>query len=416
MNRGVKRMEFLKVDNVETVQNKLFSCVKDWLPRVENLPLSEACGRTLATDVLSPLDIPAFRRSTVDGYAVLSKDTAAAGESIPVFLTVKALVEMGRPASFEIKSGECAGVPTGGMLPDGADAVVMVEYSEGFGADGIAVYASVAYGENVVETGEDKNKGELLLSRGKRLLPQDIGALAAAGIISVPVYALPRLTVFSTGDELVPPEAEPKPGQIRDVNTYALTALAAKHGFLVVQSAVLPDSEAILEGSLKGAMENSDIIAVSGGSSQGEKDMTAAIIDKVSKPGVLSHGLAIKPGKPTILGYDDHSRTLLVGLPGHPVSAMIVFEILFGFLQRELTGLIAPLAIPARLLLNAPGSPGKTTCYPAKLHRDGGEYNVEPIFGKSGLITTLTEADGYFVMERDKEGLPAGATVFVNLF
>jgi molybdopterin molybdotransferase len=323
---------------------------------------------------------------------------------------------MGKPASIEIKSGECAGVPTGGMLPDGADAVVMVEYSESFGTDGVAVYDSVAYGENVVEIGEDKKKGKLLLSRGRGLLPQDIGALAAAGIISVPVYAFPRMAIFSSGDELVPPEFEPKPGQIRDVNTYALTTLAVKHGFSVVQSAVLPDSEAIFEESLRGAMENSDIIAVSGGSSQGEKDMTAAIIDKVSKPGVLTHGMAIKPGKPTILGYDDYSRTLLVGLPGHPVSAMIVFELLFSFLQRELMGLIPPFSIPAKLLLNAAASPGKTTCYPVKLHRDGGEYAVAPIFGKSGLITTLTEADGYFVIERDKEGLQAGATVFVNLF
>jgi molybdopterin molybdotransferase len=409
-------MDFLRVDSVETVQSKIFSCVKDWMPRIENIPLSEACGRILAADVLSPLDIPAFRRSTVDGYAVLSKDTAAAGESIPVFLTVKAFVEMGQPASLAIKNGECAGVPTGGMLPDGADAVVMVEYSEDFGPDGIAVYDSVAYGENVVEIGEDKNKGELLLGRRRRLLPQDIGALAAAGIISVPVYALTRLTIFSTGDELVHPEAEPKLGQIRDINTYALTALAVKHGFLVVQSAVLPDSEAVLEESLRGAMENSDIIIVSGGSSQGEKDMTAAIIDKVSKPGVLTHGLALKPGKPTILGYDEYSRTLLAGLPGHPVSAMMVFELLFGSLQRELTGLVPPFSIPAKLLLNVASSPGKTTCYPVKIHRDGGEYAVEPIFGKSGLITTLTEADGYFVIERDKEGLQAGATVFVNLF
>jgi len=409
-------MEFLRVDSLETARNTLFSRVKDWLPRLENLPLSEASGRILAVDVFSPLDIPSFRRSTVDGYAVLSKDTAAAGEGIPVLLTVKALVEMGRPASFEIKSGECALVPTGGMLPRGADAVVMAEYSEEAGPGGVAVYGGVAHGENAVEIGEDKKRGEPLLSRGRRLRPQDIGALAAAGIITVPVCALPRLTVFSTGDELVHPEAEPKPGQIRDINTYALTALAVKHGFLVVQSAVLPDSEAILEESLKGAMEHSDIIAVSGGSSQGQKDMTAATINKVSKPGVLSHGLALKPGKPTILGYDDYSRTLLAGLPGHPVSAMMVFELLFGFLQRELTGLEPPFPIPARLLSNVAASPGKTTCCPAKLHRKGGEYAAEPIFGKSGLITTLTEADGYFVIERDREGLQAGSAVLVNLF
>jgi len=409
-------MEFLRADSVETARNTLFSCVKDWLPRIENIPLSEAGGRILAKDVLSPSDMPSFRRSTVDGYAVLSKDTAAAGENTPVSLAVKAFLEIGQPVSFEIKSGECAGVQTGGMLPDGADAAVTVEYSEDIGRGGIAVYASVARGANIVEIGEDKKKGELLLSRGRRLRPQDIGALAAAGITSVPVYALLRLTIISTGDELVQPEAEPKPGQIRDINTPALTALAVKHGFLVVQSAVLPDSEASLEESLKGAMENSDIVAVSGGSSQSKKDITDAIIGNVSKPGVLSHALAIKPGQPTTLGYDESSRTLLVGLPGHPVSAMMVFEILFGFLQRELTGLRSHFAIPARLSSNAAASPGETACYPVKLSRAGDNYEAEPIFGKSGLITTLTGADGYLVIERGQEGLRAGATVLVNLF
>jgi len=409
-------MEFLKVDSVDGAREKLFSSVKDWMASYEILPLARAGGRIIAEDVSAPCEIPAFRRSTVDGYAVLSIDTAAAGESIPVFLAVKGRVEMGLPASLAIGHGECAEVPTGAMLPDGADAVVMTEYAEPFGAEGVALYSGVANGENVVQIGEDAKAGERLLCRGKRLLPQDIGALAAAGVTTVSVYTPPRLTILSTGDELIPPEKEPAPGQVRDVNTYALTALAQKKGFSIVGTAVLPDDENALEQAFREAMVTSDIAAVSGGSSQGKKDMTRTVIDRVSSPGVYTHGMAIKPGKPTILGYDSPSRTLLAGLPGHPVSAMMVFELLFGWLLREVTGSVQTPAIPARLSCHVVSSPGKLTCWPARLEWTGNGYAAEPIFGKSGLITTLTEADGYFTVDRDIEGLKTGQTVLVHLF
>jgi len=224
------------------------------------------------------------------------------------------------------------------------------------------------------------------------------------------------MTILSTGDELAPPGHKPLPGQIRDVNTYALCALAGKNGFGVVSTAVVPDNEAALEQAVRKAMKESDIVAVSGGSSQGEKDATRTVLDRVSKPGVFTHGLAVKPGKPTILGYDEHSRTLLAGLPGHPVSAMMVFELLFSWLLREITGSAPPPAVPARLFCNVASSPGKLTCWPAKLEWTGDGYNAIPVFGKSGLITTLTKADGYFIVDRDREGLPAGDTVLVHLF
>lgn len=409
-------MEFLKVDSVDSARGKLFSCVEDWMASREALPLEMACGRIVAEDVFAPCDMPDFRRSTVDGYAVLFEDTAAAGENIPVFLTVKGRVEMGKSASLTIGHGECVEVPTGGMLPDGATAVVMVEYAELFGAEGVALYSGVGNGENVVQIGEDAKAGDRLLRRGKRLLPQDIGALAAAGLTSVSVYTPPRLTILSTGDELIPPEEKPMPGQVRDINTYALTALAQKKGFSVVGTAVLPDDENALELALRDAMLTSDIVAISGGSSQGKKDITRMIIDRVSSPGVYTHGMAIKPGKPTILGYDSRTRTLLAGLPGHPVSAMMVFELLFGWLLCELTGSAQAHAIPARLSCNVASSPGKLTCWPVRLEWTGSEALAEPIFGKSGLITTLTGADGYFTVERDTEGLRAGQTVLVHLF
>jgi len=409
-------MEFLKVDSLDTAREKLLSSVKGRLVSKEALSPSKALGRIAAEDVFAAEDIPSFRRSTVDGFAVLSGDTAAAGESMPVFLTVKGRVEMGQPAALSIKSGECAEVFTGGMLPECADAVVMCEYTEEFGANGIAVSQSAAYGENVVLPGEDAKAGTLLLSRGKKILPQDIGALAAAGVSPIFVYTSPRVTVLSTGDELVSPDQKPKPGQIRDVNTYALASLAKKHGFTVVDTKVLPDDETILEQAVQSAMEHSEIIIVSGGSSKGKKDMTRVVFDRLSLSGVYTHGIAIKPGKPTILGYDEASRTLLAGLPGHPVSAMMVFELLLGWLLREVTGSTAPPVVPARLSCNAPSSPGKLTCWPCRLIHTADGYTVEPVFKKSGLITTLTQADGYFLTVRDTEGLQAGHTVMVHLF
>ncbi|MCL1854651.1 MAG: molybdopterin molybdotransferase MoeA [Clostridia bacterium] len=409
-------MEFLKVDSVEDAREKLLSSAKDWLTPSEALALKKASGRIAAEDVNATRDIPAFRRSMVDGYAVLAADTAAAGESIPVLLAVKGQVQVGTTASMTISHGECVEVPTGGMLPDGADSVVMAECAEPFDGTGVAVYSSVAGGENVVQIGEDAKAGAVLLHRGRRILPQDVGALAAAGVVILSAYVQPRLTIISTGDELVPPEKEPGPGQIRDINTHALTALAVKCGYSVTGAAVLPDDENALEHALRTAMKTSDIVTVSGGSSKGPKDMTKAVIERVSSPGVYTHGIAMKPGKPTILGFDNPSRTLLVGLPGHPVSAMMVFELLLGWLLREMTGCSQAPPIPARISCNVASSPGKLTCWPVTLLWTGSEYRADPVFGKSGLITTLTAADGYIHVDRGKEGLQSGQTVFVHQF
>jgi len=409
-------MEFLKVESLGAVREKMLLHVSNRLVSEEIATLGEAFGRIVAQDVFSLVDIPGFRRSTVDGYAVLSGDTAAAGESIPVFLTLKGQVDIGMPALVSIESGECVEVPTGGMLPDGADAMVMWEYTEPFGDDGIAVSHGVAFGENVVLPDEDAKSGDLLLHRGKRLLPQDVGVLAAAGITSVPVYTSPSITIVSTGDELILPEQEPELGQIRDINSYALTALAQKHGFTVNGHHVLRDCKEAIEQAVNSAMNDSDIVIVSGGSSKGKKDLTRDIFDSLSSPGVITHGIAIKPGKPTILAYDDNTCTLLVGLPGHPVSAMMIFELLIGWLLREITGNVAPPAVPAQILSNLAASPGKLTCQPCNLWHTPDGYVAEPIFGKSGLITTLTQANGYFIIERDSEGLQAGQTVMVNLY
>jgi len=416
-------MKLLTVDTIEEARNKINSFVKSWPVRTQTIPSQDAAGRVLAGDIFSPCDIPAFNRSVVDGYAVLAADTSGAGEAIPVFLKLKDSVEMGKPAGLSIKSGECAYVPTGGMLPDNADAVVMIEYAEKIGSgtgdtvagDIIALYESVAPGFGMVLTGEDLHKGNILLQRRTFLRPQEIGALAAAGVITVPVLIPLNLCLISTGDELVPPEQEPAPGEIRDINTGALRALAIKHGYNVVSVQVLPDDEARLEKAVRDAMPVCDVIIISGGSSQGEKDFTAKIIDNVADPGVFTHGLALKPGKPTILGWDEKSKTLFAGLPGHPVSAMMVFELLLSSLPGGYSRQ-SSRPVPARISCNIPGAPGKTVCQPVVLTLRDNSYIAEPVFGKSGMITTLTRADGYIIIDLNKEGLKKDEPVLVHLF
>jgi molybdopterin molybdotransferase len=409
-------MKLLTVDTIDTARKKLLDCAKKMdIPRVQNVHVYHAAGRVCA-GVSSPCNVPAFKRSVVDGYAVFSRDTSGATETIPAFLTVVDSVKMGHAASVPIKSGECAYVPTGGMIPEGADAVVMIEYVEPFGDGKIAVYESVATGAHIALAGEDVQKGNVLVPRGTVIRPEEVGALAGAGVIEVPVFEAIRLTIISTGDELVPPEHEPAPGEIRDINSYAIRAMAASTGFNAAGFHVLADDEERLEQTIRGAMEICNIIVVSGGSSQGDKDITAEVISRIAKPGLLTHGVAIKPGKPAILGWDEESKTILAGLPGHPVSAIVVFQILFSWLVKTLTGQKEPFLIPARMSCNIAGSPGKACVQPVSLTRKGMEYTAEPVLGKSGMMTTLTKGDGYVLIDMNTEGLKKGEQVLVQLY
>jgi len=408
-------LKLLTVDTIDEAREKLIARVKSLPLKTETVPLDSACGRVLAKDIYSSCDIPGFRRSTVDGYAVVAADTAGAGEAIPVFLKPTGSVSMGKPAGFSIHSGECAYVPTGGMLPNGADAVVMVEYAE-ISGDSVAVYDTVAPGVGMAEAGEDLRKGELLLGKGIMLRSQEAGALAAAGITSVPVIAPLELSLISTGDELVSPDQEPAPGEIRDINTYALKALAMKRGYRVLSGRVLPDNNARLEAAVREAMASSNIVVISGGSSQGEKDITAEVISKVAQPGVFTHGLAVKPGKPTILGWDEESKTLFIGLPGHPVSAIMVFELILGWIRETIGNEGRSFPLPARVSCNVPGAAGRTVLLPVVLNYKDGCYYAEPVFGKSGMITTLTQADGYIIIDLNKEGLKKDEDVLVHIF
>jgi molybdopterin molybdotransferase len=374
----------------------------------------------LARDAVADMDTPAFDRSTVDGYAVRAADTAGAGDSIPVFLRCRGEVAMGATATMRLEPGDCTYVPTGGMLPAGADAMVMVEYSEPCGEDAagwpvIAIQQAVSVGRDIIRRGEDAVAGARLVAAGSLLRPAEIGLLALAGIAEPEVYRPPSLSLLSTGDEIIPPRQQPRAGEMRDVNSYALSALAQRQGWIVDQMQILPDDEAAIRQAVAEAMERSDIVAVSGGSSQGKKDMTARIIGDLAG-GLLTHGLALKPGKPTILAFDRERQTLCLGLPGHPVSALMVFESLLITAWRQLTGQPQPRTITAHAEANIPGAAGRETLQPVQLLEREGEYLARAVYGKSGLISRLSQAEGYIIIDRNQEGIRAGEKVRVSLF
>lgn len=428
-------MELLKVDRIEEAMEKLLvhaagavsldlegSCRTGLPMETEEVSLVKLIGRVLAEDIFSGEAVPGFNRSTVDGYAVRASDTGGASESLPAFLKVAGEVEMGCDASgLTVGPGECVYVPTGGMVPAGADAMVMVEYCEGFGSDQMAVYNSVSEGNNMVMAGDDIACGQLVLKRGRKIRPADLGVLSSIGRTSAVVYKPWKITILSTGDEIIDPAQTPKPGQVRDVNSYGLYGQALEYGFEVVDFQVVVDDRDLLEKKASEAMAESDLVVFSGGSSQGKKDATAAIVDRLASSGILTHGLAVKPGKPTILGFDGPSRTVLVGLPGHPVAAMILFRQIVGGLWDTLTGMAETEKKPQLdgiITANLAASPGRKTWQLVKVDfgkrdEDTGLPLVTPVWGKSGLIRTMSEADGYLVIDVNDEGINRGETVTV---
>lgn len=410
-------MKLLKVDRMEEAREKLNNTVEQCLFQTEMIKTDDALGRILASDVLAEEPIPPFRRSSVDGYAVRSCDVSGASEGIPVFLKVIGEVCLGECTSLVIAPGTCVYVPTGGMIPDGADAMVMVEYCESFSANEIAVYAPAASGASVVQIGEDMTPGTVVIPAGQKIRPQDIGALCAIGKTEIEVFCPWNVTILSTGDELIAPGEQLHPGQVRDINTGGLRAQAQQEGMKVVAAHIVKDVREDLIKCVEEAKKTSDLIVISGGSSQGKKDMTADIVDEHTSEGVLTHGLAVKPGKPTILGYDRPTHTLVVGLPGHPAAAMMIFEQLILWFWRRKTGQREDFCLDGEMTTNLASAPGKRTCQLVKIvENDRGMRTVEPVLGKSGMITTLTRADGYMIMEENQEGVTAGERVKIHLW
>ncbi len=353
----------------------------------------------------------------MDGYAVRAEDTYGASESLPAYLKVIGEVPIGHPATIKLSPGEAALIHTGSMLAQNANAVVMVENTQEVNSSTIEVLRPVAMGENVLQVGEDISKGELLFSAGSLLRAQDIGALLALGITQLIVSQPIRVAFLATGDELVPPQSEPKLGQVRDINTYALSALAGQAGAIPLPLGIIPDNYQSLREAAGRGMKEGDILVISAGSSVSTRDMTAQIIASLGKPGILVHGIAIKPGKPTILAVADGKPVF--GLPGNPASAMVVFDLFVVPAIYRLAGCTNPPLRPgveARLTHNIPSATGREDYLPVRLKEENGELWAEPLFGKSNLISTLVKAQGMAQVPLDKAGLKAGEKVRVRLF
>ena len=380
----------------------------------ETVPLSGALHRVPAAPVTTPHPLPGFARSTVDGYAVRAADTYGVSEGLPGYLDVAGMVRMGAEPGVTVGPGTVAVMPTGGVLPPGADAVVMVEYTQEAMPGTIEVTRPVAPGEGVVRADEDAAAGAELVPAGRPLRAQDLGMLAAAGITQVGVHARPRVTVFSTGDEVVPPDTEKlRPGQVRDATATALAGLITQAGGEACQGGIVPDDQAALEAALRGALPASDMIVISAGSSVGARDETAAAVARLGPPGIWCHGLAIRPGKPTLLA--ECAGVPVIGLPGNPRSALVVFRLIGMPLVRRAGGCTSPPAEPvvrARLARDVASAAGRLDVVQVRLE-DG---LAVPLFGLSALLSVLTAADGYIVVPEEATGLGSGTDVNVTLY
>ncbi len=415
-------MKLLTIDTLEQVREKLhryFSAVER---RTEEVPLQQAVGRYLAEDLAAPADLPERDRSVVDGYAVAVADTFGVSESSPVLLELIGEVEMGREASQRIAPGQAIYTPTGGMLPPGADSVVMLEYAERMDERHLAVYAPAAPGSGVMRRGEDVRKGQVLYRSGHRVTSRDAGMLAAMGQAFLPVFVPPTVAILSTGDEVVSILEEPGPGQVRDINSYALSALVCGLGARVSSVALIRDSREALAEALREALRRSDLVLISGGSSAGVQDHTAQVIGDMGSPGVVTHGIAMKPGKPTIVGIVQDEQCcgqrarLVIGLPGHPLAAVVAFRaVAEDFLLRYyFNSEERDEEVPARLTENVPGGDGRETFVMVRLHRETDGWAAEPIHAKSGAISPFRYADGFLRLPALSEGAAAGQRVLIR--
>jgi molybdopterin molybdotransferase len=385
-------------------------------PVVEECDVIQALGRVSAAPVVAPHPLPSFPRSTVDGYAVRAADTYGASESLPAYLRVVGEVPMGAAPDFALIPGACALIHTGGMLPGSADAVVMVEYTQNVRAEELEILRAAAMGENVLKVGEDVALGQEVIPAGVRLRPAEIGGLMALGITRLPVACKPRVGIISSGDEVIPPEAETGPGQVRDVNSYSLSALVQNAGGLPQRYGIVPDRIDALRSTASQARMDNDLVIITAGSSASARDLTAQVINELGAPGVLVHGVNVRPGKPTILAVCDGKP--FIGLPGNPVSALVIASLFVVPAIERLQGLcqVRPKpSLTARLGLNLASQTGREDWVAVRLVREPGGYLAEPVFGKSNLIFTLARADGLVCIPADANGLNAGEIVEVIL-
>lgn len=391
------------------------------------LATESALNRTTTSDIIAPFDLPAFPRSTMDGYAVRAKDTFGASQTMPAYLKVVGEVPMGNPATVELQPGQTAIVHTGGMIPSTANAVVMVENTQAIHQNEIEVLNAVAVGENVLKVGEDVRHNDVIIPAGHTLRPQDIGALMALGLTYVTVTKPPTIGIIATGDEVKHPSSEIHPGQIRDINSYTVSALVERAGGVPLRYGIVADNIDALNAAAQKALLECDAVVISAGSSVSVRDLTADVAGKLGSPGVLAHGVAIKPGKPTILAVAQGKP--IIGLPGNPVSALVTADIFLVPTIYRMQGITPPDSriLTARITHNIASTAGREDYIPGRFspappaptqatEQHSAERWVQPVFGKSNLIFTLVHADGAIMVPLNANGLAQGQLVDVKLF
>lgn len=397
--------EFLQLVSVEEARAALLSGTTA-LAEEELLPTEQALGRVTSRAITSPADSPSFRRSEVDGYALRSRDTHAASPALPAYLSVAGEVLMGRAAGVTLFTGQAALIHTGGHVPDGADAVVMVEDTQTSRPGEIEVLRALAPGENVLQIGEDIKIGQPVLGVHQRLRAQEIGALMGLGVTQTAVVRRPRVAILATGDEIVVPEAMPDPGQVRDVNSYVVEGIILRAGGLPRRYGITRDDEAAMREAARQALAESDALVMTAGSSVSTRDMTARVAQDLGPPGVIVHGIATKPGKPTILALSGGKPVL--GLPGNPVSAAVIAMLYVVPAVEKQLGLDPPVHLAAmrgRITRNLPSLAGREDYVPGRWIDRAGESWVEPVLGKSNLIFILVRADGLIRLPADVNGV-----------
>ena len=409
--------EYLKLKSLADARKLFWDNLTQLHPVEEEIESRTGLDRVTAVDVCSAEFLPAFTRSTVDGFAVLASSTHGASEALPVYLNLVGEVPMGMESNIKIDGEQTAVIHTGGMLPQGADAVVMMEQTQTTADKVIEILKPVSAGENIVLKGEDVKPGDVVIPAGTPIRPAEIGGLLALGITRVKVARKPLVAILSSGDEVIPPENTPAIGQVRDINSDALASLVFESGGLPQVYPIMPDDAEQIAAVISQAYQSSDLVVVTAGSSASTRDMTAEVLDSLGKPGVLVHGINVKPGKPTILAVADGKP--LIGLPGNPVSALVIAQLILKPLIHKMVGLthhrVQPV-INATLAVNLPSLAGRDDYYPVRLFRRPDHCIADPIFYKSNLIFSLVRADGLVHIPPDKTGVPAGETVEVILF
>lgn len=409
----------------EEALTAIFNNLKPDLPPAETVPIDSSYGRVLSADIVSPEDMPAFSRSTMDGYAVRASDTFGATEGMPAYIEVPYDIPMGAEPGFKLDNGQAARIATGGMIPKGADAVLMLENAQAVDERTIECLKPVAPGDNVIERAEDVAEGETVLTKGRRLRPADVAAMAGLGITEVSVYLRPKVSIISTGDEIVPPGEPLKAAHVRDMNSFNLTGLVSMDGGEPVNRGIVKDEYGLIKAVFEVALQNSEMVLISGGSSVGARDMTAKVIGEAGSPGVLFHGVSMKPGKPLIAGIVG-SKKPVFGLPGHPAAVTVCYEKFIRPVLRLLSGesitegSAARRTLRARMARSVSSQAGREEYVRVSLKKavSPSEEGLKavPVLGKSGLITTLVRADGTVCIPLGVPGVDEGQEVEVELF